>query len=534
MRMTRRLAAALGVGGALLGCSAGPVWANAPNAQAAPLSAVAAAPSLKPLSPADARAYTLAFAAARKGDGAGADRLAATIGDHCLFGRLAWVRLNGGGRSPELSSAKTWLLSHRDLPEAEQAAAIIVKAGAKEQASDEAAQLAAAITARKTALKAEGLASREAFYRGEIATAETLALASGERWIAGLAAYRLKRFPDAVARFSALAADPTETEWVRSGAAFWAARASVAAGRPAQSLGLLKLAARTPFTFYGLVAERQLGLDPAVTGHGVSYAAMMGRRAPTPAEVAQGAELARMVADDPRAHRAAAYAQLGLGVQSGLELRAAALSAKEGRQAWGALAERLGVPLANPRDFNPGETFRFDLAAFQTPALTPLGGFTLDKALVYALVRQESRFDPATVSNAGAYGLMQLMPATAARISGDAGILSAPNALHEPSLNLRIGQDYFKRLIDVANGDLLRAVASYNIGPGVLLKMNSRMEADTDSLLMIESMPGAETRDFVQRVLANYWIYRKIFGQDSRTLDAVANGAKSITVGMDR
>ena len=393
MRLTRRLAAAA-LAAAVLVCSAGQAAANASPGAAAPAGQALATASLKPLSPADARAYTLAFAAARKGDLAEADRLAGGIADRCLFGRLAWVKLNGPGRTPSPDAARAWLLANRDLPEAEQAAAVVAKLRLDGRAPDAAEQLAAALVGRKAALKAEGLAAREAFYRGEVAAAETLALQSGERWIAGLAAYRLKRFPDAVARFSALASDPTETEWVRSGAAFWAARASVAAGRPAQSLPLLKLAAKTPYTFYGLVAERQLGLDPAVSGQGVSYAAMMGRRAPTPAEVAETAALAQVVASDARAHRAAAYAQLGLGMQAGLELRAAALASKEGRQRWGALAERLGVPLANPRDFNPGEKFRFDLAAFQTPALTPRGGFTLDKALVYALVRQESRFDP--------------------------------------------------------------------------------------------------------------------------------------------
>ena len=63
-------------------------------------------------------------------------------------------------------------------------------------------RLASEITGREATLKAEGLAAREAFYKGEVQGAELLALASGERWIAGLAAYRLKRYPDAVSRLS--------------------------------------------------------------------------------------------------------------------------------------------------------------------------------------------------------------------------------------------------------------------------------------------------------------------------------------------
>jgi soluble lytic murein transglycosylase-like protein len=171
---------------------------------------------------------------------------------------------------------------------------------------------------------------------------------------------------------------------------------------------------------------------------------------------------------------------------------------------------------------------RFDMGHFPTPQLFPKGGFTIDKALVYALVRQESRFNANSVSGSGAYGLMQLTAETAARLAGDEGLRRHPLDLRDPALNLRLGQDYVAKLLTLAKGDVLRAVASYNGGPGVIRSMIAKMGDNADSLMMIESMPSGQTRDYVQRVMAGYWIYRQIFGQDSHTLDAAASGVRAV------
>ncbi len=452
----------------------------------APTTAAAFA-SLRVLSAADANTYAGAFEAARRGDMAAADQAVAGVSDPCLL--------------PYLHAASS------SARRADTSRAVAVSS-------------------------APGQAARDAFYHGDPAQAYALAVASGERWIAGLSAYRLKKYGEAGERFSALAGDGAQNEWVRSGAAFWAARAMVASGQPARAPGFLRMAAKTPYTFYGLIAERQLGIDPAVTGHGVSYAALMARSAPAP--TVPVAALAKLAASDPRAHRAAALAQLGLTGDAGAELRTAAATAGGAeRPAWTALAQALGAPLPAPRVASGPS--RFDLADFPLPALDPKGGFTLDKALVYALVRQESRFNPAAVSAAGAVGLMQLTAATAARMAGDPSLARNPGALLNASVNLRLGQDYMANLLGIVQGDLLRAVAAYNCGPGILSKLYTRLgERPDDSLMVIESMPAAQTRDYVQRVLANYWIYRELLGKDSRTLDAVAAGAGRIAASLDR
>jgi soluble lytic murein transglycosylase-like protein len=299
----------------------------------------------------------------------------------------------------------------------------------------------------------------------------------------------------------------------------------------------LALAAETPYTFYGLIAERQLGLDPAVTAAGLDPAA-----APSPQAYARaatvagpaGAGVARLVDADKRARRAAAYAQLGMQAESGAELRAGLQgAAKDTRQNWMRLGLALNAPLTSSADLTRSKRSRFNLAQYPTPELEPQGGFTLDKALVYALVRQESRFKADAASSAGAYGLMQLMPATAARVAGDDKLKADPSPLKDPAINLRLGQDYVNRLLGVVNGDLLHAVAAYNSGPGVIQKTIAQLGKGADSLLAIESMPGAQTREFVERVVAGYWIYRNIFGQDSPTLDAAASGSKAVSASLD-
>ena len=199
---------------------------------------------------------------------------------------------------------------------------------------------------------------------------------------------------------------------------------------------------------------------------------------------------------------------------------------------WRSLASTLGAGSVSGGGAVPARR-RFDIVDFQTPNLTPTGGYTLDKALVYAIIRQESHFNPDAASAAGAYGLMQMTPATAATNTGiDPATITAAGLL-DPGANMRLGQDYVKNLLLMNEGDILRAVAAYNAGPKGIGKLAAAMP-DADSLLLIESLAGAETRDFVQRVMSNYWIYRQLFSQPSPTLDAAAAGSKKVLAAWDQ
>ena len=518
--------------------------------------------SLKILSPADVRAYASAFALMRQGQFEAAEGVKVT--DPLLKGRLRFAKLMHADYRSSFDELSAWLDDYRDQPEAvriytlakrrqpngteaplppEAGAAPAdwarVEAQAERLEAKAAPRAAADPKAPKVTVDAGLQASREAFYAGEVQKAHALAVKSGERWIAGLAAFQLKRFAEAQARFAALSEDETQDEWVRSGAAYWAARAAIAAGEPEAAPQYLTAAARTPYTFYGLIAERQLGLEPAIGPNGLDLgpppARLDAARPPAAAVTgADGAARARLMRSDRRAARAVAFAQIGLKAEAGQEIRAALQGADaQGRRLWTRLGLALNVPLSSPADLNRAGRSRFDIAQYPTPDLTPQGGFTIDRALVYALVKQESRFNPEAKSVGGAYGLMQLMPATAARVAGDDKLVRNPAPLKDPAVNLRLGQDYVTRLLEVVNGDILHAVAAYNAGPGVIMKTVSRLGKDADSLMAIESMPGGQTREFVERVMAGYWIYRNIFGQDSRTLDAAAANAKAIRAAID-
>ena len=232
--------------------------------------------------------------------------------------------------------------------------------------------------------------------------------------------------------------------------------------------------------------------------------------------------------DDPRAHRAAGLAQIGRLDEARQELRAGLAMSRtsEERKAWTSLIAMMGgAPTGRPVYTSLGE--------YQTPPLEPKDGFTVDRALVYAIVRQESAFNPAAMSHAGAYGLMQVIPSSATLATGDKRYRQKPRLLLDSATNLRVGQDYIGYLMTRGVGsDLLRVVAAYNAGPGAVLKTIG-MVGDEDPLLLIECLPALETRDYVEKVMAGYWTYRRMFGSETKSLDALAGGARRIDASLD-
>ena len=125
--------------------------------------------------------------------------------------------------------------------------------------------------------------------------------------------------------------------------------------------------------------------------------------------------------------------------------------------------------------------------------------------LLQGLAKQESRFTPTVHSIAGAVGLMQLMPATAAELAG--GPVSTAE-LERPERNAALGGLYLKGLLQQWQGDPLPAVASYNAGPGAVGGwVNPRLRSAPE--LWVEAIPFPETRLYVKKVLGNAWSYRK-------------------------
>ncbi|ODT64488.1 transglycosylase SLT domain-containing protein [Phenylobacterium sp.] len=522
--------------------------AIAGNSHAAPMA----------LSPWDAKRYAAAFDAVDRGDFIDAEMQTAEIKDRSLAGHLAFRQLMRPGFQASYEDLAKWLDQYSDLPGAERIYMLAQKRRPVGGAAPKAPVLAGADW-RRVEVTAQGISgkapadrsrqAREAFYSGDVKRALDLAPAAGERWIAGLAAFRLKNYDLAQSFFSQVARDDKEDPWLRSGAAYWAARSLEQAGDSGRAQGFLKLAARHPDTFYGMIAARRVRLEAVDRAAGAptgeftpavfSSASAPTLAAPSAPASTSSAHLTPFIRENIRAHRATALAQVGLPVEAGLELRAGLTLARgeAERSQWMSLILALNAPLTSDADIAKAlpvtrGTLEID---YPTPDLAPKFGFTIDKALVYAIVRQESRFNPAAVSSAGAVGLMQLMPEAAARAAGDDKLKTDMSPMFDPAFNLRVGQDYLTWLMERGVGyDILRTVAAYNGGPGTLLKTAKMVGDEADSLLLIECLPSAETRNYVEKVMAGYWTYRKKFGMDTHTLDALAKGAAFVDARLDR
>lgn len=166
-------------------------------------------------------------------------------------------------------------------------------------------------------------------------------------------------------------------------------------------------------------------------------------------------------------------------------------------------------------------------ALFPVPRWEPISGFTVDRALIFALMRRESGFETTAKSQASARGLMQLMPNTAAFVARDPTFGPPIKAkLDDPHVNIELGQRYIVHLVGTENvrGSLIHLLAAYNAGPGTLKIWREQLKIEDDPLLFIASIPFQETRGFVEHVLANYWIYANRMGRDTRSLDELAGG----------
>ena len=333
-------------------------------------------------------------------------------------------------------------------------------------------------------------------------------------WTQGLIAWKNKDYAKATTHFRAAADIGFDDEWMDGAANFWAARGLLVTRQPEMVTHYLAGAARHARTFYGLLGARILGRE-------LSY------EWSSPPVVAGAVN---RIVEAPRGRRAMALVQAGDDLGAERELRnLARISDKNQALAILALADAggmagLAVRLSD-RMFPDGGGF--DGAAYPVPAWSPSGGFTVDRALVYAFIRQESKFNPKAKSWAGARGLMQLMPRTASFVAQDSSLhRHRLPKLYDPDLNLRLGQKYIDMLLAEPHiqGDLLLLAAAWNGGPGNLNKWRRRVEYTDDPLLFIETIPAFETRHFVERVLANLWIYRDRLGQDKPSLDALAAG----------
>ncbi len=140
----------------------------------------------------------------------------------------------------------------------------------------------------------------------------------------------------------------------------------------------------------------------------------------------------------------------------------------------------------------------------------------LDKAWVYGLMRQESRFVTNAKSNVGAAGLMQVMPATGKWVANKIGIKLGPGDLHNPDTNVMLGTTYMRLVLESLDNHPVLASAAYNAGPGRARKW--RDVKPLEGAIYAETIPFSETRDYVKKVMSNAVFYQTVMTGSSPSL----------------
>ena len=328
-------------------------------------------------------------------------------------------------------------------------------------------------------------------------------------WLAGTAAIQhLGRPADAMAMFERYAKAGRSAQ-VASKGYYWAGRAATALGQPTQATDYFTRAAGYPELFYGQLAiERIGGVVPVPPTTPAAIVA-----AGDPLGGSELAQAVRLLGQQGRwedqslfirtlAERAASDAE---------RASATGLARSVGRQ-------DLGVWVARSAR-NAGAPF-YTRGGYPEARIPAAQGHLWSFA--HGIIRQESSFDRAAVSHAGARGMMQLMPGTARETAGKIGLPSDIGRLtRDPDYNIALGSRYLASLMDYWGSNAVLAAASYNAGPGNVRKW-VRENGDprlpgADVVRWIEDIPFSETRGYVQRVLENTVVYDAINPARART-----------------
>jgi len=518
----------------------------------------------RPLAPSEAARIRRIFALQAKNDIPAALAECEQINDTLLLPDILADRYLNGGRHAPQAELTNWLAQHRDLPDAAAIHALLATQWPRVAAAlpapptiaalpsttpgddvepveklfprnpvlDRAVHDLARVNADR-ALDVIGRARRlDRFYsaqlRAEVAQIvfsqgrdeEAIRIATaadrqggGEvglaAFVAGLAEWRRGGPEIAETWFKAAFTSKYLQPGQRAGAAFWAARTFKEERREDNAAAWLRRAGESGRTFYGLLARRMLGVSL--------------RPEPSISSLTLGEADVEAVDATEAGHRAFALLQVGQDARAASELQLlwSQTRDKEGfSRSIMLVARQAGLTTLTAhlaRLFDPAPVHLPDRRLF------PKGSLQTDPALIYALARLESNFDPQAVSRAGARGLMQLMPSTVDFITGT----SFPHRLHDPSVSLDLGQRYLTMLAryDLVGGDLIRLLASYNSGPGNLGKWIGSIRHNGDPFLFIESVPNDETRGYIPRALAYTWLYASALQVPSPSLDELSTGA---------
>lgn len=537
------------------------------------------------ISPKDALVYRSIFDAQKKGDWTKADEAVESLSDKRLIGHVLADRYQR--RPTEVAELAAWLKEYGGLPEAEviyeQAEKTAKKSGITlpkpripgpwsggyeaDYAADFPAEIAAENMPSDTSLgrlakamnkslrrhkpfaardmlvgaqakhqlagtfaaDAEAAVAAGFFYAGERDQARSLSTAAAVTrqplglWIRGLIAWEQNDFETALTNFIRLADHPALNPGSRAAAHFWAYRALSRNGSKKEAYVHLDKASKHPRSFYGLLAGHLMGRNPVADMAASQDLPVWGPHHRTV-----------LAATEP-GWRALALVQIGQTELAEAELRRLSpLGHGKRQQAMLALAGYVPMPALALQLANLSIGQDYVAAYYPVPSWEPQQGFQVDRALIYALARHESQFDPAAVSVRGACGLMQIMPETVGEVvddSEEAEAMFSNGKVFDPVYNLDLGQKYVQYLASRPQiGDnLMLLLAAYNGGPSKVSRWlgdgTGRQERlAQDPLLFMESLPTRETRNYIARVLPHYWGYQARLAKPLTSLKQLAEG----------
>lgn len=344
----------------------------------------------------------------------------------------------------------------------------------------------------------------------------TWAADAGFRW--GLMAYKAGAYGEAISRWLAVAESSGSAR-----AYLWAGKAALADGREESARDYLATALeRSPSGYFGLRARLLLSPNSGGTDAGVVQVSP-----PDWGEVeswlSQRATPGRDPFLDPRWRAGLELQKMGLAAEAAPEWRA--LISSHSSDPWAlymlirafdrlrltypaALAAlNLNAPGAPPtllRIAYPTDYLPLVQASAQKYGVSPL--------LLLALIRQESLFDPAAGSVAGALGLAQVIPPTGQSIANQLGLTDfVVSDLFRPVISIEFGAFYLSQQLGLFDGGVAMALAAYNGGPGNALRWSEDGQV-TDPDLFLAAIDFSETNTYVRVVLENYAMYRYLYG----------------------
>ncbi|MCZ7657207.1 MAG: lytic transglycosylase domain-containing protein [Xanthobacteraceae bacterium] len=291
---------------------------------------------------------------------------------------------------------------------------------------------------------------------------------------------------------------------------YWQGRAAEAAGQAAKARAHYAAAARYPTAYYGQIARSRLGMaDLPLRAPELSAAK---RASLMQTELVRAARL--LYAADAKEHVLPFMADLGdKEDDAGLVALLAELATRHNDARAALMVSKLALNRGLPLDAHA-------FPVIGIPDFRILGQ-PVDKAIVYAISRQESAFNPRAVSVAKAMGLMQVTAGTGRAIAKRLGVgFDARRLLSDPAYNAQLGAEELADMIQSYRGSLILTFVGYNAGRGRVREWIERYgdprDPGVDPIDWVERIPFSETRNYVQRVLENVQVYRVRLGQGAR------------------